>query len=248
MNKFTLFETSIIGLFVGVIMATYIAFLESTGKYIGTILNFVSLRPLVNQISVSFGSTLLYTFLLFVFVFVVYGLVIGFLLRGGRKIVFFIWILILLIAIGIIFEQSSNHQKKINPDSQTGNVIDYVPKVNEQYFGKETVGDLNGDKKDDVAFFIVRNDQNKGDLYYLAVATKIGKGHLGTNMIFLGNNVFAKELTIKDSKVNIEYVDRLDKKATTTKMMYAQIIGGVLKEVNEGLILNKASSTQEKKI
>lgn len=247
MNKFTIFESSIIGLFVGVIISTYVAFLDSTGRFIGSVLNWVSLIPLFDKIPFLLGRSLFITFLCIVFVYLVYGVFFGIIIKFTHKttyIAFFITLLFL----GMSFEQyfgSKTH--KIVTQDYTPIVVQTITKEKEktpeQYFGNEVVGDLNGDDKDDVAFIIPRPDEVDGMLYYLTAALHDEKGHSGTNLVFLGYKIDPKTIEIENQQIIIHYIERGDKTATTTKTFYAQIVGNLLKKVKPSVSTTTATST-----
>ncbi len=101
--------------------------------------------------------------------------------------------------------------------------------VHEQYFGPsstdEATGDLNGDGKDDVAFIIDRHDLGKSTLYYLTAALATATGHAGTDLIFLGDKVTPRTISIVNGSIVISYSIGT---ATTTHQMYETVVNGNL--------------------
>jgi len=237
MKKLTIFESSIIGLFVGVIVSTYITFLDSNGGFIGNILGGVSLLPVLNSFNVSVNDSLIITFVFVVAVFTLYGLIAGLIMKFTGKVPTAVIVLILIIfPVSVFFEQKisspvANAMPVAPPFVAT--VIHAIPKVAapEQYFGNEVVGDLNADGKDDVAFIITRNDPDRGILYYLTASLKTEVGHTGTNLIFIGNKVEPKRIGIEDGVIFVEYLDHSIKNSTTTRDFFAKVENGELKEV-----------------
>jgi hypothetical protein len=77
MKKYTLFETSIIGLFIGVIVATYSAYLNSSGAFVGKVLSWVTLSPLLGLWHSPLRESLVVQFIFIVLVFAIYGVILG---------------------------------------------------------------------------------------------------------------------------------------------------------------------------
>ena len=247
MNRFTLFETSILGLFAGAVVSAYLVFLDSTGGFIGQILSWISLKPLLNLLNFPTNHYLLYSFLFFVIVFTIYGFIIGLAFRIGKKTKFLFLATIALILVGGFFEQKNgftlqSQQEKFLSSSLTTE-LESTAIIAEQYFGKEAKGDLNADGKNDIAFITSRNDKDRGILYYLLASLKISRGNSGTNLMFLGDKLEPKSIDIKDGRIIVECVDYSNKKATTTKLIYAKVTEGNLVEVKNIDIDSKAATT-----
>ena len=237
MKKLTIFETSIIGLFIGAIAATFIVFLSGTNGFIGKILSFVSLLPILNSFNVSANDKLTITFLFVVSVYALYGLVVGFIIKKSNKASFIVIGLMVLLPVAVFFEQQNGANKPISEEINmpiSANVIGGTPKltkVAEQYFGQEAKGDINDDNKSDVAFLMSRPDGRKITLYYLAASLKTDTGHTGTNIIFLGDTINPVGISIATSTIIVEYNDLSNTESTSTKEMYFKVIDEKLKQV-----------------
>ncbi len=237
MKKFTVLESTIIGFFIGVVASTYTLFLDSTGGFISPVLNFISLRPLIQVISSPGEAFIVTSFLYIVAVYTFYGIIAGFLIKKSDKVTFFI-ISTVLILFGIILYQQITGVAPIQTMPVVSNMIVTHPviqkddsKIPEQYFGNEVTGDLNGDGVADVAFIIPRNDSDRGILYYLTGALATSTGHIGTNLLFLGNNVIPQVISITDGVIDISYLNASNKTSTTTKDFFAKVIGGKLEQI-----------------
>jgi len=238
MKKFTIFESSIIGLFIGVIASTYLVFLNSTNAFVGKILSWISLIPVLNLFNISFDKTLFIPFTFIIAVYTIYGLIIGIIIKKRDKIPAVITGLVLLLIISIGVEQGGNliiqNKSPEYDNSYEASVIKTISKTPEQYFGEEAVGDLNSDGKNDVAFIIPRDDDKEGTIYYMAAALKDGKGHTGTNLIFLGNKIEPQKIYIENGTISVE---------SSTKKIYAQVIDGKLEQIKTPVGNNEATST-----
>ena len=238
MRKLNIFESAIIGLLVGVVASTYYVFLSSTDSYVGNVIAWISLKPIMVALEIGSGQ-LLATFLFIVGVFVIYGVIVGLIVRIGKKTKMTVASLAVLILVAGYFDQTSTAATTYVAEQYTvpyvAAVVKAVPKVVEepqQYFGQlEATGDLTGDGVDDVAFIISRNDPDRGMLYYLSAALKTTTGHSGTNLLFLGDKIEPKALVIANKMVDVAYVNHSKKNATTTLDMFAQVVDGNLELV-----------------
>jgi hypothetical protein len=77
-----------------------------------------------------------------------------------------------------------------------------------QYFGNDAIGDLNGDRRRDVAFLLTQNPGGSGTFYYIAVALKTVDGYQGTNALFLGDRIAPQTTEIRNGEVIVNYADR----------------------------------------
>jgi hypothetical protein len=242
MKKLSVFETSILGLFIGVIISTYLTFIISNDHLVGNILSWISLRPILNLIPVTENTTLFVSFAFFVLIYFIYGLIIGAIIHFINKPKVLVIPLIILL-LGISFEEFNNYSKPVVRDSNlesysVANVIRAVPQTPKQYFGNEATGDLNGDNKDDIAFLIHRDDEDRGTLYYLTAALSTSTGHVGTNLIFLGEKIYPQNISIENGLIEITYNT---KTSTTSQQQFAHIKDNNLEKTTK--ITMQASST-----
>ncbi len=77
------------------------------------------------------------------------------------------------------------------------------------YFGNDSEGDLNADKKEDKAFFLIQDGGGTGLFTYLAVALKNNGGYNALNTIFIGDRIAPQNTQIKDGVIVVNYTDRL---------------------------------------
>ena len=252
MKRLLLLESSVIGFLIGVIVAVYILFLDSVSAYISPILDFVSFRPLFANISASIsgGGNALYTveFIGMVVVYIVYTIIASLLIRTGGK-ARAITLAIIVLYVGAVAYQISTGSAPVNnlsvpvyPDSS---IIHTTPQESlnsqhQQYFGNEVDGDLNGDGIADVAFIVTRSDPDRGTLYYLISSISTSTGHVGTNLLFLGDKVVPQVISILDGIIIVTYVDESNMKATSTKEFYAHVENGVLGQIPVGSTNNSS--------
>jgi hypothetical protein len=238
MKHLTLLESSIVGFFVGVVASTYVLFLEGTGAYISPILYFVSLRPLIEFISLPETVFYIVEFLCILAVYTIYGCIAGILIRKSMKNKIFVWIIFLLFIGIVVFQQITGSAPASPSPVYSSTDISHAlaqknkVKANEQYFGSEVAGDLNGDGISDVAFVISRADPERGTLYYIVTALAGEKGHTGTNLLFLGDKAEPQVISITDGIVGVSYIDRSNKTSTSTQYFYAQVLDGKLEQIN----------------
>jgi hypothetical protein len=234
MKRLTVFETTIIGLLVGVMVSAYITFVMGTDGFLGKTLEFVSLKPLLDAFNLPTDKVLLLSFLFFVAVYALYGAILGLIAHVSGKMRFLIIPAILLVAAGAFLEQKSGSSSAITlPDTthdQTAALIQAKQKAPKKYFGTEATGDLNADGRSDVAFLIHRNDKKEGELYYLTSALAADSGREGTNMLFLGSKAVPKTISISEGIITVEYSEKAKPAATSTKYFYAKIDQGNLIE------------------
>jgi hypothetical protein len=75
-------------------------------------------------------------------------------------------------------------------------------------FGYETVGDLNGDNLDDVAFVLTQDMGGSGTFFYVGTALRSGNGYVGTNGVILGDRIEVQSVSIGVGLVTVVYLDR----------------------------------------
>jgi len=244
MRHLSLLESGIIGFFVGVVVSTYVLFVESMGFYLGSVLDYVSWHPFILSISTSgnsaFGNaSLAVEFVGIVLVYIIYGLIVGFLIIKGGKLKWSALIILVILIIIVVFQQVTGVVPVQPASPVTYSNINVPPKqikqpalpADQQYFGNEVAGDLNGDGVSDVAFIISRSDPDRGMLYYLVSSLTTDKGHVGTNLLYLGDKVEPKVISITDGIIGVTYVDHTSK-ATTTKVFYAHVESGNLNQLS----------------
>ncbi len=237
MKSFTFFESAILGFLVGVVASTYTLFVIYTERSLGLILNWLTLRPLIELIVPTGGWSLIVEFLLIVALFVIYGAILGLLIKKNNKLAFIIVPLIVLLVVGIFFEQKNESVKEVEESvlssvnyAQSVSLASSTPKTPAQYFGNEVVGDLNFDGKADVAFVLFQNDLvGRLGPYYLATALATSSsGHIGTNLLLLSEKIKLNKISIDNGVISVDYRDRLD---GTNKIVYAKVVNGKLEPV-----------------
>jgi len=240
MKKFTVLETSIIGIFIGCIAAAYLTFETTTNGFVGNLIGWISLQPIVNAFNLPSNDQLAICFVFFVILYAVYGAIIGLLIKKTNKSITIAAALLLIIAATGTEQVLGSQINVAVPDTtfqQTASVITALAKPassttaqnQQQYFGGlEADGDLNGDGVSDVAFIIPRTDPQLGSIYYLAAAIATSTGHIGTNLLFLGDKVKPNAIAIGNGIIEIDYTKGT---STTTKKMYADLEKGALQWV-----------------
>lgn len=231
MKKFTILESAIIGFLVGVVISAYTVFVVNMDGFVGKLLSWISLKPVFDMIKVPESWHMVASFIFFICVFTVYGIIIGLLVRNSKKAAITATIALFGIMAGTIYEQvngTANMVKVPTQDYFTAAAIKTVPKPPQQYFGNETIGDLNTDGKDDVAFIITRDDDERGVLYYLSTALSFQGGRQGTNLIYLGEKIQPQTMSISNGIISIGYVDLKQPTSTSTLFMTAQVVDGKL--------------------
>ena len=250
MKKFTIFEVSVIGFFIGVIVAAYMTFMTSTGGYVSDLLSWVSLRPITGYFQLPESQLLIASFAFFVAVYTIYGAIIGIILKSILKPAKIIVPTIILIGAVCLAQGLGVGQQNPTATSAADNgaqsaaalqaTIIHAQTVKaqqqakqEQYFGTssstEASGDLTNDSKPDIAFVTYRDDKDRGTLYYLVAAIATSTGHTGTNLVFLGDKVKPRGIAIENNTIAIDYTTGT---ATTTKYFFAKIINGSLEQAS----------------
>jgi hypothetical protein len=228
MKKLSIFETSVIGFFIGVIVAAYTTFKIGSDGFVGEILNWLSLHPVFTSFHLPDNQTLTGFFIFTVVVFTIYGLIIGLIVKKLNKSKL-ILIPLALLLIGVFFEQNTGTVAIIPEVVYTpAAVIRAVQQTPKQYFGNEVIGDLNADGKNDVAFIIHRKDDDRGTLYYLTSALDGENGKTGTNLLFLGEKITPQSISITNGIIDVTFTSR---NSTTTENFYAQVVNGNLEKV-----------------
>lgn len=223
-KKISIFESGIIGLFVGVIIASYQVYINYNNIPFGKILGYGSLYYPFSKLGIINIENIYSIFAIATLAFFIYGLIFGVIVKLGIKWYYPVILIIAFLTIGIIEQQRIPETKiEMNPLQNTATIIKR-PKVQEKYFGMEAKGDLNNDNRDDIAFIIERNDDDRGSLYYLTSAITDDSGKNGTNLVYLGNNVKPININVDNGYIKIEYT----RNSTTTQTMLAQILNNKL--------------------
>lgn len=231
MKKFTIFESAIIGLFVGVIFATYLVYVVSMDSFRGAALSWLVLLPLYAKLGIVYSQSLTQIFFGTVLVFTVYGAIFGVIGFLGKKVMITLITLAVLAFLFTAFEQVTNSSNIVAADNGTLVAAVYRSRASEpnQYFGSlESRGDLNSDGREDIAFIASREDQERGSLFYVMASLATDAGHTGTNMVFMGDKVKPVSMVVSNNKIIVTYSDLKDKKASTTNEYFYEIISGVL--------------------
>ena len=114
-------------------------------------------------------------------------------------------------------------------------------KTTTKIFGDPTIGDLNGDAKNDAAIMITQDMGGSGTFYYVAAAINTNSGARGTNAVFLGDRIAPQNIEIKNSQIIANYADRNPGQAMSTEPSLAVSTYLSL----DGLVLKKSvASTQ----
>lgn len=204
MKHLNALEHAVIGFFVGSVVSAYVLFVVGTGGYLGSVLAWLSLYPVIHF----FSDSSIITLISIVAVFVLYALGIGFLVRKNGRNLFFILPLVIVLAAAVFCQQEFFSGKQYPPTASMPAVAEIFvpPKMPHQYFGMEAVGNLSGAGADDVAFVLSRNYSPTETMYYLAAALSVGNGHQGTNMLYLGDKVIPQSITIKNQVICVSYM------------------------------------------
>ena len=245
MKSFSILESTIIGFFVGVVVSTYLVFITSTGAFVGQIIDWISMGPIVKLIHFPDNFELVYLFVFYVVIYTIYGFIIGLLIKDSKKTTIIVSMILLGLFSASVYEQLNGVAPMIAESEiyqpPVAAIIRAIPKENEpeqpkQFFGNEVTGDLDGDGIDDVAFLITRNDKDRGMLYYLSTALSTSTGHIGTNLIYLGERFEPQRIYIDNGIIGFEYIDVTTKKTkdnstTTPKTIFAQVKNGILEQI-----------------
>lgn len=101
---------------------------------------------------------------------------------------------------------------------------------NEAIFGKPTIADLNGDRKDDAVFFLVQESKGTGVFTY--VVTSISK-----EAVFVGDRISPQNINVdKDGLIKVNYVTRREDEPFSAEpslgvTKYLRVVNGNLVEV-----------------
>lgn len=96
----------------------------------------------------------------------------------------------------------------VNGEAQTEAAPGSATKITTRYFGNEATGDLNFDKRDDLAFLISQDTGGSGLFYYAVVAIKTDDGYKLTNPFFIGDRIAPQSTNIISGELNVNYAER----------------------------------------
>lgn len=101
-------------------------------------------------------------------------------------------------------------------------------KIITKYFGNGALGDLNGDGRSDLAYYLTVETGGSGLFYYVVAAINQGSNSVSanpldigsasykiTNPVLIGDRIAPQPSEIKDSKLYINYADRKEGEAMT---------------------------------
>jgi hypothetical protein len=106
-----------------------------------------------------------------------------------------------------------------------------------KYFGNSATGDLDGDRRPEIAFLITKDTGGSGLFYYAVVATRHKDGYRSLNTIFIGDRIAPQSTQIQSGVLTVNYADRNEGEPFTTspsigKSLKLTISKGKLVEVN----------------
>ncbi len=88
------------------------------------------------------------------------------------------------------------------------NVVQKRVKTVTAVFGLPTIGDLNGDRKNDGVVFLTQTMGGTGTFYYVAAAIQAASGAKGTNAIFIGDRITPHDVQLSNNHMTVSYLDR----------------------------------------
>lgn len=110
MKRLSLFEITVIGFLVSIVLSTGIIYLVGNDSYISEAVTVITLRPIFDHFFTIPSAYSLYgSFLFLVIVFTVYSTIIGLVLQRARKVIVIGGLAVLLFAVG--FDQKIGMEK-----------------------------------------------------------------------------------------------------------------------------------------
>ncbi|MDP2704786.1 MAG: hypothetical protein Q8O71_00055 [bacterium] len=101
---------------------------------------------------------------------------------------------------GVITLSQGRNERVITPGS------DFTEET--ALLDKLAYGDINNDKKEDVAVLLTRYGGGSGTFIYLAVFVSGPVTYRGSNAIFLGDRISPQSISISNRVITLEYLDR----------------------------------------
>lgn len=98
--------------------------------------------------------------------------------------------------------------KLVNGNSVSDIVPGSIEKLETTTFDKPAIGDLNKDNKNDSAILLTQDSGGTGLFYYLVAIINDAGVVKNTNSIFIGDRIEPVSLSIKDGRVELNYIDR----------------------------------------
>lgn len=100
--------------------------------------------------------------------------------------------------------------------SQTAAAPGSASLVTTRYLGKDAHGDLDGDGRDDVAYFVTRDGAGSGRFTYVVAALNRATGYRTTNAFPVGDRIEPQSLRIASDRLEVNFLGR-DKAAPMTE-------------------------------
>lgn len=124
---------------------------------------------------------------------------------------------------GEIFALKNGQAEKILKDNT---------KVNVNIIENPIFGNLNEDKLIDVAF-VVAYSHNNSISYYIVAAIKDNYKYVSTNAVYLDDNIFHKNISIKGNLIVERYFESKNdlNNDKNEKLVYLQVVDGFLTQV-----------------
>jgi hypothetical protein len=102
------------------------------------------------------------------------------------------------------------------------------------YLGKEVSGDLNGDGRDDVAYFVTRDGSGSGLFIYVVAALNGTSGYKTTNAFFVGDRIQPQSLRISGNEVYVNFAGHGKGEPMTTPPTQESVL--LLKVTPQGVL------------
>lgn len=96
-----------------------------------------------------------------------------------------------------------------------------------EIFGEPVFADLDGDKDEDAAMFVVQNSGGSGTFYYVALAINANGEYRGTNAMLLGDRIAPQNINVIEGRAVANFAERKAGEPFTTapsvgKSIYVQ--------------------------
>lgn len=99
--------------------------------------------------------------------------------------------------------------------------LDEAATATTKYFGNELRTDLDGDGREDVAFFITHNPGGSGTFFYVVGALNTERGYVGTEAILIGDRIAPQTINLSTNPqhqrvIAVNYAERAPGEPMTT--------------------------------